>query len=239
MSIQLTPGPSWGFSSEGVARIAIERERQVVEEAYEAEHDDKHTGRQLMAAAICYLTRAFCISPTAPMLVRAVTSYWPWHSASWKPSDEPIRNLEKAGALIAAEIDRLWRMRVEKEKPPAPPVLVEEAALPAADLHPAGVADGAIEPVAAVGQDDGRAVEPNEKNVPQGASAYQMADGTWTTDAAAAMGGVLSSLPPVAMRPAGVPDGDDSPAAQERFQQALETFEGRNARGRSTGPEDE
>jgi hypothetical protein len=35
--------------------------------------------------------------------------YWPWDQEWWKPSDDPIRNLAKAGALIAAEIDRLQR----------------------------------------------------------------------------------------------------------------------------------
>jgi hypothetical protein len=32
---------------------------------------------------------------------------WPWDMKWWKPSDDPIKNLVKAGALIAAEIDRL------------------------------------------------------------------------------------------------------------------------------------
>lgn len=32
---------------------------------------------------------------------------WPWDNKWWKPSDDPIKNLIKAGALIAAEIDRL------------------------------------------------------------------------------------------------------------------------------------
>jgi hypothetical protein len=32
---------------------------------------------------------------------------WPWEPEGWKPSDDPIRNLVKAGSLIAAEIDRL------------------------------------------------------------------------------------------------------------------------------------
>jgi hypothetical protein len=34
---------------------------------------------------------------------------WPWDPSWWKPSPDPIRNLVKAGALIAAEIDRLQR----------------------------------------------------------------------------------------------------------------------------------
>lgn len=32
---------------------------------------------------------------------------WPWAREDWKPDENPIRNLVKAGALIAAEIDRL------------------------------------------------------------------------------------------------------------------------------------
>lgn len=34
---------------------------------------------------------------------------WPWDVSWWKPSADPERNLVKAGALIAAEIDRLHR----------------------------------------------------------------------------------------------------------------------------------
>lgn len=33
--------------------------------------------------------------------------WWPWERNWWKPSDDPIKDLIKAGALIAAEIDRL------------------------------------------------------------------------------------------------------------------------------------
>ncbi len=39
--------------------------------------------------------------------------WWPWGKSWWKPSDDPIRDLEKAGALIAAEIDRRLRLRPE------------------------------------------------------------------------------------------------------------------------------
>ncbi|MGE0456387.1 MAG: hypothetical protein AB7I13_00015 [Vicinamibacterales bacterium] len=40
--------------------------------------------------------------------------FWPFDCCDWKPGDR-IRELEKAGALIAAEIDRL--LRVGQEKP--------------------------------------------------------------------------------------------------------------------------
>jgi hypothetical protein len=36
---------------------------------------------------------------------------WPWHPDWWKPSRDPVQNLVKAGALIAAEIDRLQRVQ--------------------------------------------------------------------------------------------------------------------------------
>lgn len=36
---------------------------------------------------------------------------WPWPISTFKPSADPIRNLEKAGALLAAEIDRLQRAK--------------------------------------------------------------------------------------------------------------------------------
>lgn len=41
---------------------------------------------------------------------------WPWREESFKPSDDQIRNLTKAGALIAAEIDRLHAMRSRSEQ---------------------------------------------------------------------------------------------------------------------------
>ncbi|GAG33310.1 unnamed protein product, partial [marine sediment metagenome] len=34
---------------------------------------------------------------------------WPWDPSWWKPTDER-RNLEKAGALIVAELERLDRL---------------------------------------------------------------------------------------------------------------------------------
>ena len=37
-----------------------------------------------------------------------VPNNWPW-DRSWKPSADPIRNLGRARALSAAEIDRLTR----------------------------------------------------------------------------------------------------------------------------------
>jgi hypothetical protein len=45
---------------------------------------------------------------------------WPWDASWWKPSNDPVRNLVKAGALIAAEIDRLQRAAASTDESPRP-----------------------------------------------------------------------------------------------------------------------
>lgn len=91
----------------GAERIAAERQRQIEVEGWTAEHDAVHTMGELAAAAAAYAnwSDAYDIpGDTAPPC-------WPWDSENWNPSLDDIRNLEKAGALIAAEIDRLLAER--------------------------------------------------------------------------------------------------------------------------------
>jgi hypothetical protein len=83
---------------------------------YTPEHDDTHTSGELIEAASCYLDIALVqdhigVSPEhleQPPL-------WPFESDAWKPSDDPIRNLVHAGALIVAEIERLQRKSLQTE----------------------------------------------------------------------------------------------------------------------------
>lgn len=94
------------MKASGVELIAAERQRQIDVEGWTPEHD----GSELAAAAVGYITRTQTIlgghpAPPGPPLV------WPWADAWWKPSSDPVRNLVKAGALIAAEIDRLQAQR--------------------------------------------------------------------------------------------------------------------------------
>ena len=92
----------------GVDLIAAERQRQMEVEGWTPEHDDEHDRGELSCGAAAYIDRA--ISPmfgTPPPDGPPLS--WPWDESWWKPSDDPIRNLVKAGALIAAEIDRLSR----------------------------------------------------------------------------------------------------------------------------------
>lgn len=90
----------------GIERIAAERQRQIDEEGWTPLHDDDHVGDELVRAGIAYAyTSLYGNSKTLP------DPLWPWLPEWWKPSDDRIRNLEKAGALIAAEIDRLERQK--------------------------------------------------------------------------------------------------------------------------------
>ena len=90
----------------GAELIAAERRRQIEAEGWTPEHDDEHDGHDLTLAAESYLwaTRLQQLGSTAPM-----PTMWPWAESWWKPSDDQVRNLVRAGALIAAEIDRIQR----------------------------------------------------------------------------------------------------------------------------------
>lgn len=102
----------------GAELIAAERERQVKEECWTAEHDARHAEGQLAGAALCYaLWHCGYIGKFAWRLAMAL---WPWEEEWWKPAATPdgaanaVRDLAKAGALIAAEIDRIQRAGEER-----------------------------------------------------------------------------------------------------------------------------
>ena len=95
------------FDSTGAELIAVERRRQQETEGWTKEHDDSHCADQLVHAADCYL-----MSDGQEWAEGETPYLWPWDMKWWKPKDR-IHNLVVAGALIAAEIDRLQR----KEKP--------------------------------------------------------------------------------------------------------------------------
>lgn len=98
---------------DGADLIARERDRQVSEEGWTPEHDDHHDRSEMARAALGYTIRA--VEQTwGPYPGKDL---WPWDPSRWKPSDDPVRNLVKAGALVAAEIDRLLRARRWVEKP--------------------------------------------------------------------------------------------------------------------------
>lgn len=95
------------FACRGADLIKAERRRQIQEEGWTPEHDDEHVHVELPSAAACYIDAAR--AQAVGLHLANPSSLWPWDASWWKPSDDPIRNLVKAGALIAAEIDRLHR----------------------------------------------------------------------------------------------------------------------------------
>jgi len=98
--------------------MALERERQVTDEGYDPEQD-RGRAPALFAAAAEYAIAAQRATAAAGSSFRASTLPvpfgWPWEAGYWKPSDEPTRNAEKAGALIAAGIDALLLEQLDGE----------------------------------------------------------------------------------------------------------------------------
>jgi hypothetical protein len=93
-----------------IEMIAAERERQIEQEGWTAEHDAKeHNNGDLTKAGISYAAQA-ATQLKLNTNETCDTMNWPWDYKWWKPSPDPVRNLVKAGALIAAEIDRLKRV---------------------------------------------------------------------------------------------------------------------------------
>lgn len=95
----------------GLGLIVDERLRQIREEGFSPEHDDAHVNGEISAAAKCYVgwARQQAVYPNVNFKAWEMPHEWPWEPEWWKPSDDPIKNLKRAGALIAAEIDRLKR----------------------------------------------------------------------------------------------------------------------------------
>ena len=89
----------------GAELIAAERERQVHDEGWTPEHDDEHDRGQLVEAAIQYARHDLPGERRYEWDEQPIG--FPWNDG-WNPGSQ-IRNLVKAGALIAAEIDRLQR----------------------------------------------------------------------------------------------------------------------------------
>lgn len=97
--------------TDGIAIIAAERRRQLKQEGWTQEHDAEHLNGELAIAAACYVLAEYARS-YGRHNVDEMPVKWPWAEECWKPTpDDRIRELAKAGALIAAEIDRIRRAK--------------------------------------------------------------------------------------------------------------------------------
>lgn len=98
----------------GAELIAAERERQINVEKWTEFHDSAHNRGELLDAATCYTEAVRYKRKTGRLMGQP--NLWPWRGEEtfWKPKEDDIRTLVKAGALIAAEIDRLINIRFPK-----------------------------------------------------------------------------------------------------------------------------
>ncbi|WP_369053457.1 hypothetical protein [Burkholderia gladioli] len=92
--------------------VLAERARQVNEEGFTPDRDDRYTAGQLAQAGAAY---AIAVADyTNPLINSGAAFYtrspdiWPWSEKWWKPSS-PRRALVKAAALAIAEIERIDR----------------------------------------------------------------------------------------------------------------------------------
>lgn len=110
----------------GVELIEKERRRQVEREGYTPEHDDGHDGGEIAMAAACYASPDLIYVEERHVNSIGFIDPWPWDECDDKRPHKGnevlpnhrltiaarIHQLVKAGALIAAEIDRLQRLKV-------------------------------------------------------------------------------------------------------------------------------
>lgn len=124
---------------DGSTLISNERQRQKDVEGWTTEHDDEHTDGSLALAAVCYATPVRLYERHEYAVGTSFYDPWPnswderWDkryrcgerrtspgnvppNPSTYTEDERINLLVKAGALIAAEIDRLIRLKTLNEK---------------------------------------------------------------------------------------------------------------------------
>lgn len=98
--------------------IAAERLRQVDDEGWAPEHDDRHSSGEMAYAAACYAiaphTHDGAIAADPPMQLverngeKKPLYMWPWNFEWWKPGSTH-RNRVKAGGLLVAELARHYR----------------------------------------------------------------------------------------------------------------------------------
>lgn len=95
--------------------ILAERVRQELVEGYDASHDDQYDDGNLAAVGTMYYQRAIGLplmmteAPNSDGDRVVVPVGFPWDADFWKPKTTR-RDLERAGALFLAEVDRLRRL---------------------------------------------------------------------------------------------------------------------------------
>lgn len=92
---------------DGVELIAIERKRQIEELKWDYKDKELYDNNELASAAAVYALPQDDIEFLDGQLEQdSVKLLWPWNNKYYKPTpNDRVRELVKAGALIAAQID--------------------------------------------------------------------------------------------------------------------------------------
>ena len=111
----------------GVGQIALERTRKIAKGIRSDEKDDKLVDSELIAAAEAYLFAADAINDHTGDCCEDEIDFaeevWPFNGDPQFSRTSKIDNLIRAGALIAAEIDRVRRIgKAKTSKKPEPAV---------------------------------------------------------------------------------------------------------------------
>lgn len=93
----------------GLQRIKAERQRQIETEGLTPTHDDQYEDSELYRAADSYEVFGMLQIDGRNPDPANIPATWPWDKQWWKPSTDPARNYEKAGALLLAHAD--WHRR--------------------------------------------------------------------------------------------------------------------------------
>lgn len=105
-----------------IDEIAAERRRQVDQEGWSPEHDDRHENGSIVLAAVAYAMASITDQAERAVMDEFgdwestpydILKFWPWDREWWKPKSRR-RDLIRAAALIAAEIERLDRAGAAK-----------------------------------------------------------------------------------------------------------------------------
>lgn len=87
----------------GSEMISRERKRQILNERRGPRDDMQYKDEELLRAAICYAMSSLDDDRGASV---DLAEFWPFGHKWWKPRSRE-ENLVRAGALIAAELDRM------------------------------------------------------------------------------------------------------------------------------------
>lgn len=97
----------WAFAGPGIGAFNSERIRQIHELNFDAKHDNEYIHGQLAIAAVAYaLPEAIEINLNVVKIVIERERLFPWARFKSTPENR-LKEIVKAGALLAAEYDRI------------------------------------------------------------------------------------------------------------------------------------